>query len=141
MRKFGYLIVAYALTTFNAVNADTPAGMETCYGIAKAGQNDCASATTTCDKSVIDGDPNYFLYVPTGLCNKIVGGMLSANSDDMDMPPLPAMPSSTTTTTTPSSTTTTPMPTAPSAPSMPSNMGNGSMAPSSMPNKSTNGGY
>ncbi len=119
MRKLGYLVVACALTTLNVVNADAPAGMETCYGIAKAGQNDCSSTDTTCDKSVIDGDPNYFLYVPTGLCNKIVGGMLSANGDmDMGMPQSGTMPS--TTPGTVPQTTTTPAPTTPSTMPAPS---------------------
>jgi len=31
----------------NAVHADSHSGKEKCYGIAKAGANDCASATGT----------------------------------------------------------------------------------------------
>lgn len=78
MQMLRLIALACALTAFNVVNADTP-GMEKCYGVAKAGQNDCSDGTTTCDKSVIDGDPNYFINVPTGLCNKLVGGMLLTN--------------------------------------------------------------
>lgn len=118
MRKIGYLVAAFMLTTFNVVNADVPANTEKCYGIAKAGQNDCSDGTTTCDKSVIDGDPNYFLYVPTGLCTKIVGGMLMTsvmpNTGSTTTTTMPATPGSTSTTTTttnptmpPSTTTTT----------------------------------
>lgn len=57
--------------------ADNPPGMEKCYGIAKAGQNDCDSGpgTGACIKSVIDADPNYWIYVPTGVCDKIFGGL------------------------------------------------------------------
>ena len=79
MQMLKLIALACALTAFNVVNAATP-GMEQCYGIAKAGQNDCSDGTTTCDKSVIDGDPNYFINVPTGLCNKLVGGMLLTNT-------------------------------------------------------------
>lgn len=104
MRKLGYLVAAFMLTTFNVVNADVPANTEKCYGIAKAGQNDCSDGSTTCDKSVIDGDPNYFLYVPTGLCTKIVGGMLMTsvmpNTSGATGMPMPTTPSSTTSTTT-----------------------------------------
>src|SRR5579872_5273209 len=121
MRKLGYLVFACALTTINVVNAAAPTGMEQCYGIAKAGQNDC-STDSTCDKSVIDGDPNYFLYVPTGFCSKIVGGALTANSDAVpgstSMPSTPSstMPSSSTTPSAPSST----MPSSGTMPSTPS---------------------
>lgn len=60
----------------NATSSTAPAGMEKCYGIAKTGMNDCDSGST-CVKSIIDNDPNYFLYVPKGLCAKIAGGMPS----------------------------------------------------------------
>lgn len=105
---------------------DTTQAMEKCYGIAKAGQNDCdTSGSTTCDKSVIDADPNYFVYVPKGACNKIVGGMTI-----MGGTPKSATPTTTTTTTTTPATTTTPdttttttttpaTPTMPATPSMP----------------------
>ena len=46
--------------------------MEQCYGIAKAGKNDCGSKSHSCHgQSTKDGG---WLYVPAGLCNKIVGG-------------------------------------------------------------------
>lgn len=51
--------------------------MEKCYGIAKAGKNDCASKTAShacAGQSTKDGDKSSFLVVPKGTCNKIVGG-------------------------------------------------------------------
>jgi len=54
-------------------------GMEKCYGIAKAGQNDCGTASHGCaGESKVDGDKEAWLAVPTGLCNKIVGGSTKA---------------------------------------------------------------
>lgn len=54
-------------------------GMEKCYGIAKAGRSDCGTATHSCaGESKIDGDKNAWLFVPDGLCNKIVGGSTKA---------------------------------------------------------------
>lgn len=52
------------------------AEMEKCYGIAKAGQNDCAgNGVASCaGASAKDGDG--FLMVPKGLCEKIVNGSL-----------------------------------------------------------------
>lgn len=50
---------------------------EKCYGIAKAGANDCASSTgshSCAGMSKVDGDPNEWVYVPAGYCDRIVGG-------------------------------------------------------------------
>jgi uncharacterized membrane protein len=49
-----------------------------CYGIAKAGQNDCASTgnNSCAGTSRLDGDPNAWLFVPEGYCERIVDGSL-----------------------------------------------------------------
>ena len=49
---------------------------EKCYGVAKAGSNDCAATgnNSCAGLSVIDADPGAWLYVPTGVCAKIVNG-------------------------------------------------------------------
>ena len=53
---------------------------EKCYGIAKAGANDCASTgnNSCAGTSKIDADPASWVYVPEGYCERIVGGSLSA---------------------------------------------------------------
>ena len=51
-------------------------GMEKCYGVAKAGQNDCAAANgshSCAGQSTADADGGSWIYVPTGTCDKIVG--------------------------------------------------------------------
>jgi uncharacterized membrane protein len=47
--------------------------MEKCYGVAKAGKNDCyAGAGTTCaGTSTADYQGNAFKLVPTGTCTQI----------------------------------------------------------------------
>ena len=46
-----------------------------CFGIAKAGQNDCGSAKHDCGgKAKTDGDAADWIYLPAGTCEKIVGG-------------------------------------------------------------------
>jgi mercuric ion transport protein len=58
-----------------AASGDT----ETCFGIAKAGQNDCATAKHACNsQATVDNAPDDFKYVPKGTCEKI-GGRLSAS--------------------------------------------------------------
>jgi uncharacterized membrane protein len=49
---------------------------EKCYGIAKAGKNDCASmGNNSCGgTSKINADPKAWVYVPEGYCERIVGG-------------------------------------------------------------------
>ena len=51
--------------------------MEKCYGVVKAGQNDCKTANGSCaGSSKVDNSPEAFLVVPKGTCDKIVGGSL-----------------------------------------------------------------
>jgi uncharacterized membrane protein len=56
------------------MGADKP-GMEHCYGVAKAGKNDCASAGHSCaGQSKKDMDKGSWLSLPTGVCAKLSGG-------------------------------------------------------------------
>jgi uncharacterized membrane protein len=51
---------------------------EKCYGVAKAGQNDCAANGHSCaGQSKVDNDPTEWKYVPKGECEKM-GGSLQA---------------------------------------------------------------
>jgi uncharacterized membrane protein len=63
------------------VSAQKPAEMPTfkaekCYGVAKAGANDCASTgNNSCGGSARrDGDKKAWIFVPAGYCERIVGG-------------------------------------------------------------------
>ena len=51
---------------------------EKCYGIARAGQNDCASTgnSSCAGTSRVNADPNAWLFVAEGYCERIVGGSL-----------------------------------------------------------------
>ena len=55
---------------------------EKCYGVAKAGQNDCASTgNNSCGgTSRVDADPGAWIYVPAGYCERIVGGSETAET-------------------------------------------------------------
>ena len=57
------------------MSATSIPGMEKCYGITKAGMYDCGTANHNCSgEAKKDGDKNEWINVPTGLCQKIVGG-------------------------------------------------------------------
>jgi uncharacterized membrane protein len=48
---------------------------EKCYGITKAGKNDCQTANSSCaGTSKRDGQKDAWIYVPAGSCDRIVGG-------------------------------------------------------------------
>ena len=62
--------------------AETPSfKAEKCYGIAKAGSNDCASTgNNSCGgTSKVNGDKKAWIYVPAGYCARIVGGSTTAS--------------------------------------------------------------
>jgi uncharacterized membrane protein len=48
---------------------------EKCYGVSKAGKNDCQTANSSCaGTSKRDSQGDAWIYVPAGSCAKIVGG-------------------------------------------------------------------
>tara|TARA_B110000503_G_scaffold15284_1_gene21298 strand:+ start:3810 stop:4070 length:261 start_codon:yes stop_codon:yes gene_type:complete len=53
---------------------------EKCYGVAKAGQNDCKTNTSSCvGTSTEDGQTDAFTVVPGGLCERLSGGSLMSS--------------------------------------------------------------
>ena len=48
---------------------------EKCFGIAKAGKNDCQTANSSCaGTSRRDGQKDAWIYVPAGACERLVNG-------------------------------------------------------------------
>lgn len=59
-----------------AAAADMKAGKEKCFGVAKAGQNDCQNLAGTHDcagKAKTDNDPGDWKFVPKGTCQQLGG--------------------------------------------------------------------
>ena len=55
------------------------AGKEKCYGVAKAGKNDCAAGAHSCaGQATKDADKTSFIAVPAGLCARLTGGSTMA---------------------------------------------------------------
>lgn len=53
------------------------AEQERCYGVAKAGKNDCATATSACAGTAKeDFMKSAWVYVPKGTCAKLAGGTM-----------------------------------------------------------------
>ena len=75
-------LLMLGLASSNAYAADKPK-MEKCFGIAKAGMNDCSSnksAHSCAGQATRNNDPKDFVAVPKGTCNKIAGGHLMGDS-------------------------------------------------------------
>ena len=76
-------LIAAALATVCAASAGTAsaaAEKEQCYGVAKAGQNDCASASgshSCAGQASVDLSFDEWKYVAKGTCEK-AGGKLTA---------------------------------------------------------------
>lgn len=55
--------------------------LEKCYGVVKAGQNDCAdlkNSHSCAGAAKVDGSSDEWLLLPEGTCDRIVGGTLVA---------------------------------------------------------------
>jgi uncharacterized membrane protein len=68
-------LLVMGLTSGNAMAADMK--MEKCFGIAKAGKNDCSSnkSVHSCaGQATKNNDPMDFVAVPKGTCDKITNG-------------------------------------------------------------------
>ncbi|KAB2116329.1 MULTISPECIES: DUF2282 domain-containing protein [Vibrio] len=64
------------LTAAPAVAAEK----EKCYGVSKAGKNDCATKSSSCaGTSKEDNQKDAFVVVPKGLCDKLAGGSTSSS--------------------------------------------------------------
>jgi uncharacterized membrane protein len=54
-----------------------PLPRERCYGVARAGQNDCGTSQHACaGRAARDASPEEWLSLPAGTCTRIVGGQL-----------------------------------------------------------------
>ncbi len=72
----GILAVSFA-SLVAAQPVPQKAGTEKCYGVAKAGQNDCGTAKHACagQGAKTDNDPTEWKYVAKGTCEKMGGKM------------------------------------------------------------------
>lgn len=54
---------------------------EKCYGVVKAGANDCGTAAHSCaGQAATDADASEWVYVPAGLCERLANGSTESQS-------------------------------------------------------------
>ena len=79
----GRILVASALAAAVAfcTAAVVQAADERCFGIAKAGQNDCRAGSHACaGEATLDKAGYDYIVVPAGTCQKIAGGSTTPKS-------------------------------------------------------------
>ena len=72
-------LIAMGALSMSAHAADDP-NTEKCYGVAKAGKNDCAGASHACAGQSKAGTnaAKEFIKLPKGTCERIQGGSLTS---------------------------------------------------------------
>ena len=71
------MLLGITATTVPANAAD----MEKCFGVVKAGKNDCQTANSSCAGTATkDAQKDAWLFVPKGTCEKLVGGSTKAGA-------------------------------------------------------------
>lgn len=84
------LASAVALTVAGGINAAhaEKAEKEKCYGVVKAGHNDCGAADKShscAGHATVDGAGGEWLTLPAGVCERLVGGSLEPKTADAGM--------------------------------------------------------
>jgi len=75
------LIALGAMGAQTASAAEDKKDMEKCYGVAKAGKNDCKTLSSACaGHSTSDAQPDAFIALPKGTCERLAGGSLATPS-------------------------------------------------------------
>lgn len=70
----GLMVLGLAASAVTAAAAEPT--KDKCFGIAKAGQNDCAAGKHACaGQATVDNDPLSWKYVDKGTCEKMGGKM------------------------------------------------------------------
>ena len=70
-----------ALTAAHSAPVAVDPSKDKCFGIAKAGQNDCAAGKHACaGQSTVDNDPMSWKYVAKGTCEKVGGKEMAPKS-------------------------------------------------------------
>ncbi|MBB3521569.1 DUF2282 domain-containing protein [Rhizobium redzepovicii] len=64
-----------AASAFAGPAAKPDFSFEKCFGVVKAGLNDCQTASHSCaGTSTADNAKDSWIYIPAGTCSKIAGG-------------------------------------------------------------------
>jgi uncharacterized membrane protein len=85
MNKIAYIasavtaaLILPAIAAAGPVAAPSDFKSEKCYGIVKAGKNDCQTLSNSCaGTSKKDNQRDAWVYLPTGVCDKVSGSSMT----------------------------------------------------------------
>lgn len=78
-------MLAFAPISTTSAATNTNDTIEKCYGIVKAGLNDCQTAAESCaGSSKQDRQSDAFIFLPKGTCEKIVNSHLTIKSESQN---------------------------------------------------------
>lgn len=73
-------VLAFGVMTVASQAFAAQGEFEKCAGIVKAGKNDCGTSKSSCAGTAkSDNDPEVWIAVPKGTCEKIAGGHLQTS--------------------------------------------------------------
>lgn len=74
-------LIALGLSTGASQALAQKGDVEKCAGIVKAGKNDCGTSKSSCAGTAkVDRDPEAWVLVPKGTCEKIAGGVINTSA-------------------------------------------------------------
>lgn len=77
----GGLVSLGAVANAADTSGDKAAATEKCFGVAKAGKNDCAANGHSCaTQAKQDGNGKEWIKLPQGTCEKLAGGSLTVKA-------------------------------------------------------------
>ncbi len=74
----GTLMLSNMAPAADMMDADKAAATEKCFGVAKAGKNDCAANGHSCAGQATAANAKEWIKLPKGTCERLVGGSLTA---------------------------------------------------------------
>jgi uncharacterized membrane protein len=78
MQAIAGIFAISAVGSTTLVSAAEHTGDEKCAGVIKAGRNDCSTSKNACHSHVtVDADPEAWIWVPRGTCDKIANAHVS----------------------------------------------------------------
>lgn len=84
----GAFATTMGLAATSAEADDKKAEKEKCYGVVKAGKNDCGNAAGThscAGQASVDADGGEWLSLPKGICERLAGGSLEPIEAEEEM--------------------------------------------------------
>jgi len=70
--------LTFGLAAHSIAATEDHSNDEKCAGVIKAGTNDCSTSHNACHSHVTtDSDPEAWIWVPKGTCEKIVGAYIT----------------------------------------------------------------